>query len=395
MTVGSMQTRRLSLTVRLIPLFVAIGLFSFLYRYLDDLARHLPGTAPQRVFEQLTGVLTAVVIVPIVVGVSRRFPWSRTGWATCRARAARRSTCVHPAAHDVDGRQPHRALPAVREGAYDYGNMFWRYPMEASNDLVDYAVACAIVYFIAREERARKAELAAAELRGQLAQATLENLRLQLQPHFLFNALNAISSVMYEDVRRADAMLARLSEFLRTVLASDAQQVPLDDELDVERMYVDVMTARLERALRFEVRVDPAARGAIVPFLVLQPLLENAIRHGMAGEREAIAITVDVARERETTVISVADDGVGLGGEAVRRGHGITNVESRLRALYDGGASFRHRQPPGRRDVRNAALPVLRGERGVVRSSSPTTRRRARRKLVRFPARLGRRRAGR
>jgi LytS/YehU family sensor histidine kinase len=105
-------------------------------------------------------------------------------------------------------------------------------------------------------------------------------------------------------------------------------------------MYVDVMTARLERALRFEVNVDPAARHAVVPFLVLQPLLENAIRHGMAGEREAIAITVDVGREREMTVISVADDGVGLGAGAVRRGHGITNVESRLHALYDGGASF-------------------------------------------------------
>ena len=115
----------------------------------------------------------------------------------------------------------------------------------------------------AARSRTRKAELAAAELRAQLAQATLENLRLQLQPHFLFNALNAISAVMYEDVRRADAMLARLSEFLRTVLASDAQQVPLADELDVEQMYVDVMTARLERALRFDVRVDPAARDAV------------------------------------------------------------------------------------------------------------------------------------
>jgi LytS/YehU family sensor histidine kinase len=151
---------------------------------------------------------------------------------------------------------------------------------------------------------------------------------------------------MYEDVRRADAMLARLSEFLRTVLASDAQQVPLGDELDVEQMYVDVMTARLERALRFDVRVEPAARDAVVPFLVLQPLLENAIRHGMAGERDAIAISIDVGRERDTTVISVADDGVGLGGGIVRRGHGIANVESRLHALYDGGASFAIEERP-------------------------------------------------
>ncbi|MBV8645010.1 MAG: histidine kinase [Candidatus Eremiobacteraeota bacterium] len=229
--------------------------------------------------------------------------------------------------------------PLVGMGPYDYGNLLWRYPMEASNDVVSYAIFCALLYYIGREQRIRNAELAAAHLRAELARATLENLRLQLHPHFLFNALNAISSVMYEDVRRADTMLARLSEFLRTVLASDAQQVPLGDELDVERMYVDVMTARLEQALRFEVRVDPAVRDAVVPFLVLQPLLENAIRHGMAGERETIAITVEVARERETTVISVADDGVGLRG-STRRGLGIANVESRLRGLFDGAASF-------------------------------------------------------
>jgi two-component sensor histidine kinase len=335
-----MQTPRLRWATVLIPLFLAIGLLSFLYRYLDDLARHLNGTAPHRAFEQLTGVLTAIIIVPIVIGVSRRVPWTRTGWplaALAQVGGALAYTVLHTTLMGLS-----RALlaPLFGMGTYDYGNMLWRYPMEASNDLVDYAVACAIVYFIGREARTRQAEVAAAELRGQLAQATLENLRLQLQPHFLFNALNAISSVMYEDVRRADAMLARLSEFLRTVLASDAQQVPLGDELDVEQMYVDVMTARLERALRFEVNVDPAARNAVVPFLVLQPLLENAIRHGMAGERDAIAITIDVGRERETTVISVADDGVGLGAGAVRRGHGIANVESRLHALYDGGASF-------------------------------------------------------
>jgi two-component sensor histidine kinase len=341
-----MPARRLTWTVRLIPLFVAIGLLSFLYHYLDDLARHRTGTVSDRALEELTGVVTAIVIVPIVLGVSQRVPWTRTGWRRAllaQLGGALAYTVLHTTLMALS-----RAVlsPLLGMGPYDYGDMFWRYPMEASNDVVDYGVACAIVYFIGREERTRKAELAAAELRAQLAQATLENLRLQLQPHFLFNALNAISSVMYEDVRRADAMLARLSEFLRTVLASDAQQVPLGDELDVEQMYVDVMTARLERALRFDVRVEPAARDAVVPFLVLQPLLENAIRHGMAGEREAIAISVDVGRERDTTVISVADDGVGFGGGIVRRGHGITNVESRLHALYDGGASFAIEERP-------------------------------------------------
>lgn len=335
-----MQTRRVPLAVRLIPFVIVVLLSAFLYRYLDDLARHRSGTAPMRAFEEFTGVVTAVVIVPIVVWLARAVPWTRAGWPRA-ALANLGGALVYTVLHTTLMALSRAALaPLVGMGSYDYGDMLWRYPMEASNDVLTYAIACAIVYFIGREERVRRAELAAAELRAQLAQATLENLRLQLNPHFLFNALNAISSVMYEDVRRADAMLARLSEFLRTVLANDAQQVPLDAELDVERMYVDVMTARLEAALRFDVHVEPAARDAVVPFLVLQPLLENAIRHGMAGERDAIAIVVNVARDRNSTVISVADDGVGLRGGGLRRGHGLANVESRLHALYDGGASF-------------------------------------------------------
>jgi two-component system, LytTR family, sensor kinase len=344
---SAMPTRRLPLVVRLIPVFTVLGIGAFLYRYLDDLARHHAGTFQRRLLEEATGVYSALVIVPIVVGITRRVPWTRERWpraALAHAGGAILFTLLHTTLMALS-----RAVisPLLGMGPYDYGDMAWRYPMEASNDSFIYVVACALVYFVGREERARKAELAAAELRAQLAQATLENLRLQLHPHFLFNALNAISSVMYEDVRRADAMLARLSEFLRTVLAGDAQQVPLGDELDVERMYVDVMRARLETALRFDVRVDPLAQAAIVPFLVLQPLLENAIRHGMAGEREAIAITVDVAREQETTVISVADDGVGLRAGSERRGHGIANVESRLRALFGAAGTFAIANAPG------------------------------------------------
>jgi two-component system LytT family sensor kinase len=339
-TAPHMPTRRWPLTVRLIPLFAVIGVLEFLYRYLDDVARHRTGMLEHRLLEESTGIASALVIVPIVVVITQRVPWTRARWpraALAHLGGAILYTVLHTTLMALS-----RAVisPLVGMGPYDYGDLLWRYPMEAANDDLAYAIAAALVYFFGREERARRAELAAVELRAQLAQAKLENLRLQLNPHFLFNALNAISSVMYEDVRRADAMLARLSEFLRTVLANDAQQVPLADELDVERMYVDVMTARLERALRFDVRVDPAARDAVVPFLVLQPLLENAIRHGMGGERNAIAITVDVGRDRDTTVISVTDDGVGFSNGEPSSGRGLANVESRLHALYDGAASF-------------------------------------------------------
>ena len=361
MTGTAMEKRRLPLVVRLVPLFVVAGVGAFLYRYLDDIARHRAGTLKMRLLEEGTGVFTALVIVPIVVGVTRRVPWTRARWPLA-ALAHLGGAVLFTALHTTLMAATRTVLsPLAGMGPYDYGDMLWRYPMEASNDLFIYAVAAALAYYAGREERVRKAELAAADLRAQLAQATLENLRLQLNPHFLFNALNAISSVMYEDVRRADAMLARLSEFLRTVLANESQQVPLGDELDVERMYVDVMRARLEQALRFDVRVDPAARDAVVPFLVLQPLLENAIRHGTGGEREAIAITVDVARDRDSTVIAVADDGVGLPDGALRRGHGLANVESRLHALYDGGASFAIGNSPGGGTLATLRFPFTAG----------------------------------
>jgi LytS/YehU family sensor histidine kinase len=321
-------------------LFTAIGLLLSSYRYLDDLAGHRFGTLPQRFIEEMTGTYAAMPIIPIARFVGLRFPWERSVWM--RALAANLVALIVYSALHTTLMALSRAIifPLAGLGAYDYGDMVLRYPMEASNDAVFYAITAGFVFFFRREARARKAELEAVELRGRLAAATLENLRLQLHPHFLFNALNAISAVMYEDVGRADAMLARLSEFLRTVLAaSDVQQVPIAEEIDVERMYLDVMRARLERGLRFDVRVEPGAAEAFVPFLVLQPLLENAIRHGMAGEREAIAIEIDVTRDGAATVISVVDDGVGPPAGGGRRGRGLANVESRLRVLFGEGTT--------------------------------------------------------
>ncbi len=138
-------------------------------------------------------------------------------------------------------------FPIAGMGHYDYGVMTYRYPMEASHDFILYPIMIGFIYFYDRMSRARESEIAAAQLRCELSEAKLENLRLQLHPHFLFNTLNAVSAVMYEDVRKADAMLARLSEFLRVILTtSDVQEITLDEELQIERMYVDVMkgTAR-------------------------------------------------------------------------------------------------------------------------------------------------------
>lgn len=314
-------------------LFTVIGLLFFSYHYLDDLARMQHGTALRRFIEEMTGVYTVRVLFPLVQWFARRFSWP---WQLVGAAAF---TGAHTSLMALS-----RALlfPLCGLGHYDYGIMLYRYPMEASQDAIVYTVMLVLIYFYDRTQLAKQAELEAAQLQTELAIAKLENLRLQLQPHFLFNTLNAISSVMYEDVRKADAMLARLSEFLRVILTtSDARQITLDEELQIERMYVDVMKGRLENLLQLRIEIDPDARLARVPPLVLQPVLENCIRHGMADSPAQLDISIDAERSGTMLSLRVSDNGVGLRAAAPRFGHGLSNVQSRLAHLHGNAASVR------------------------------------------------------
>jgi LytS/YehU family sensor histidine kinase len=204
-----------------------------------------------------------------------------------------------------------------------------------------YAVLLGFIYYYDRAQRARLAEVEAARLQTELVQAKLENLRLQLQPHFLFNTLNAVSSVMYEDVRKADAMLARLSEFLRIVLTtSDAPEITLDEELQIERLYADIMKARLESGLQLRIDADPDARLARVPPLILQPLIENSIRHGMSDARGELTVSISALRRGAILEIRVSDNGAGIGNDAPVFGHGLSNVRSRLSHLHGDAAQL-------------------------------------------------------
>lgn len=310
----------------LFPLFTGIGLLFFSYHYLDDLARNVPGTLERRFIEEMDGAYTAMLLVPLIIWFTRRFPWPYQLLGVA----------VYSILHTTLMAVTRAAIfPLAGLGHYDYGIMLYRYPMEASHDLIIYPIMIGFVYFFDRLRRARDAEVAASRLQTELAVAKLENLRLQLQPHFLFNTLNAISSVMYEDVRKADAMLARLSEFLRVILTtSETQEVTIDEELQMERMYVDVMKARLENALQLHISVDADARMARVPPLVLQPILENAIRHGMADIRNDLDVTIEAVRAGGALEIRVRDNGAGFDGPAPAFGHGLRNVRSRLQQVH-------------------------------------------------------------
>lgn len=335
-----MTASRLRTPLLLFGLLTAIGLLFFSAGYFDDLSRQIRGTAPRRLTEEMVGVYTAYVMLPFAFWIARRFRIRRESLVTALL-VTIAAALVYSAVHTTLNEFVRDGISRVTgQGRYDYGIMFYRYPMEASKDIIYFLIMVGFVNYFDGLARARRTEIEAAELQTKLARAQLENLRLQLHPHFLFNTLNAISAVMYEDVAKADEMLAKLSDFLRTVLASSSVQiVPLDEELKVERMYVDIMTTRLEQRLSLNVLIKDDAREAAMPFMLLQPLLENSIRHGMKCERNAIDITIAVSRQNGSTVVEVIDDGSGYF-PAGRRGHGLANVESRLIHTFGGASSF-------------------------------------------------------
>ncbi len=184
----------------------------------------------------------------------------------------------------------------------------------------------------------RDRELKATKLEGKLAQAQLQVLKMQLHPHFLFNTLNAISALLHKDAESADVMIARLGELLRSSLENGGtQEIPLRQELEFIQPYLEIEKARLGDRLQVEMDIDPEAMDAAVPNLVLQPLVENAIRHGIAPYAQRGRIDIRARRENGMLRMEVEDNGPGLSLQqqmSFRPGVGITNTRARLQQLY-------------------------------------------------------------
>lgn len=224
---------------------------------------------------------------------------------------------------------------------YGFAHLFWL------DDLVVYfavlAAGFARDYFRrmqVRHDEAVRLEAEAARLEAQLAEARLSALRAQLDPHFLFNTLNAVSSLVDSDPRGVRRMIARLSTLLRHTLEDSASpEAPLTEELALLKQYVEIMEIRFEGRLEVETRIDPTIQDALVPTLILQPLVENAIRHGISKLPLATTGHVIVTGERDgdTLVVSVRDNGpkVDDGATLARAGGvGVRNTRERLAQLY-------------------------------------------------------------
>jgi two-component system, LytTR family, sensor kinase len=310
----------------------ATTLLEFTYRYLDIVARQRHEPWAVSFIEQSTGCYAAVVVILLAVWAARRYPLDSPAWARNLPRHFAILLAGSIAHTTLNWGLRSLIFPLTGLGRYHYGVMPTRYFMELPADVIIYALWAGLTTLFYRQFRAT-------DLEKTLAQAQLQNLRLQLNPHFLFNTLNTISSVMYEDVRAADRMIARLSDLLRSTLdQGDAQEVTLEREIEFLRLYVETMKARFEERLEVAVDAGEETRGALVPPLVLQPLVENSIRHG-ADDRSNVRIEVRAARENGSLWLEIRDHGPGLpGGKhgALGGGIGLSNTAERLERLYGG-----------------------------------------------------------
>lgn len=214
--------------------------------------------------------------------------------------------------------------------------------------LLTYWIILAVLRGMESRRHLRDERLRRTQLETQLAQAQLQALRMQLQPHFLFNTLNAISALALADPLQARLMIARLSDFLRLTLEErHAPQVPLARELEFLACYLGIQQVRFQDRLHTQLDVADDTVDAAVPNLILQPLVENALRHGLQDKPGAGSLRISSRRDGDRLHLCVDDDGLGLPSAGTAEGIGLGNTRSRLRMLFGDAAGLELSAIPG------------------------------------------------
>jgi len=317
---------------------VAVLSFSTFYKAVQTYAIHQAENEPvpfvYPLIWEVTGHFFTLLLIPIVYLFIKRFPiagprrWLRA--------------LVHLGASFafsvIDTTAFYEARLWIYDsfdlGPYGYGNAYYRYLYEFQVFLVmywlSYGALRLYVYVIENRER----QVRTARLEAQLNQARLDVLKTQINPHFLFNTLNTISSVMYENVTAADRMISLLSQMLRRTLdRADQQVVPLHDDVELLELYLEIMKARFGDRLRTRVHISTTANQALIPSFLLQPLVENSIKFNPAAGEQVAEVSVEANVAGEWLELKIEDNGPGLRPN-FQPGTGLTNVRKRLEHLY-------------------------------------------------------------
>ncbi|HEY7911543.1 MAG TPA: sensor histidine kinase [Blastocatellia bacterium] len=313
-----------------------------------------PPTLSEMLIWELPYWLLWAALSPIIFWITRRFSFDRG--QRLRSAGAHMLGCLllsvgHRAVYLLIGWLLHVAVYHRLSSLSEVYNFLFFFNLPTG--FMSYATVLLVSYVIDYYRRYEEEELKISKLKTELAeaqlrmtQAQLQALKMQLQPHFLFNTLNSISALLEEDVEAADEMIARLGDFLRMTLEnSGAEEVTLQEELEFLRCYLEIESVRFNDRLTVNMDIEPEALDARVPNLILQPIVENAIRHAVASRAGAGRIEIRARRESNKLSLSVRDDGPGLSlaastGARAREGIGLANTRARLEQLYKGSHSF-------------------------------------------------------
>ena len=318
------------------PLWVVLGLWSGLVLLFAIQTKVTTPATWSEVAAQVASFWTPwIFFLPTVVWVSLRCPFERPRiWlhvgiqaATCLAIVSlnqifcRLILPLAPMPFDAHGPPPAQ--------------------LRIGPDILIYLVTMSASVAFAHFRHAQERERRAIELEARLAQAKLQALRMQINPHFLFNTLNAISTLVHTDPAIADDMITDLADLFRGSLeSSDDQEIPLARELDLLGRYLAIEQRRFGERLRVEQKIAPEIFSALVPTLILQPLVENAIRHGIEPQKAVGRILIAGRRAGEKIILSVSDNGTkpvhaSMPADASpQRGIGLANAQARLQQLY-------------------------------------------------------------
>ena len=331
-----------------------LALFFFTQTYLTYLyspnARQIPTGLILQV--SLSEWYTWALLAPGVIWLARRFPLGRERWVRCLA--------VHVPASVVIAVAKYFLYVLVRQrvlGIEGMPNIFF----QLHPNVVTYWVIVGLTLGFDYYRKFRERELRASRLEAQLSEARLQVLKMQLHPHFLFNTLHAISTLMHRDVEAADRMVSRLGELLRMTLdTAEQQEVPLKRELEFLERYLDSEQPRFQDRLTVKMQIAPEALDAQVPNLILQPIVENAIRHGIAARAGPGSVEIIARRAGSRLEVEIRDTGAGLseGHENARsEGVGLANTRARLAQLYGSDGSFALAGAPGGGVVASLSIP--------------------------------------
>lgn len=342
---AGLRGRRLWARLGLIwGVWTIVGLFFTSQIYLTYIYSEHPVPLSKALFSQLTTAYLGALITPLVLWLAGRFRIERQRWL--------RSLLIHvlaSAAIAIILSSVHYSVMVLYykgPGAFSLSDLLRNALYSLDTEMLLYWFIVLMNHSFNYYNRYQNGELKASQLETQLVQAQLQALKMQLHPHFFFNTLHSISALLNKDTEAARTMIARLGDFLRITLEnSGTQEVTLEQELEFLRCYLEIEQVRFHDRLTTRMNIEPQTLELKVPNLILQPIVENAIRHGIASQSAPGRIEIRSERLNGMLRLQVRDNGPGLpldghSGNPFHDGLGLTNTRARLRKIYGAAHHF-------------------------------------------------------